>query len=861
MRWLWWTASGVIFLIALVSKDFWATLGILCGAEGIAYFLILTSRANGTSADQRAPRSTQQQDGHEPTLAELIGGTPQDRANVGIAPSTRPKAAPASIAATSKVPDVVGQREPATIRREPAAHAFRPSASEPSGSRHNSTFDNRSSATAIDTATARTGPTETLYSTPDSPNTTPPLYALPRAPTRFRKTCWIPPGGSVQIAGLNLSGGMIYVGTRMDAPNGRPDPCLIDSLLPVARVGDYRVCRMGYWSSYAEASAKERRAYLNWLGEGRSNPDCDIAYVFLFFYGLERRIILDSRDDASAKGDWPAIIGELRRLLEIYGEKSGSFKHYACELLSWIGLDGESGRLYQRPVPDLPRSYELPPYLRVALGQAAVDRAALPAPLALAWVKLSPEIYLRTAATRCREEFERLFVRRYQDAFGDGLVLRKNRTKLKFVYRAASAGLLNTIITMEFGDIPDVTAVTAPINALKEVANKCTDELGSYSRLLGRAPTLTGSFEALLLLPVTIWPEEAKAKLDALVERVRGEEGLMLRAQELLASLGGDRKAATRDRVRTLARLLEGVQIGMEPNVLGGAKLPGETDNVVLFVQPGIDANSGLGPEYQTAALTLQLGAALAQADGNFSDEETVQLRAKIDGWPRLTPVDRCRLHAYLQLLVAAPPTLVTLKRKFEPLDPAARETLAAFMVTLAHADGYVSPEEVKFLERLYKALGIEPKRVFSDVQAAGTGDGRHATTTHTTKQGFHLDTDRIAALQKDTARVSALLSEIFAEDEVHAREAAPALDAETTVATSSLLGLDEAHSALARLLLSRPQWARGELEDAASDLGLMLDGALEQVNEAAFDAFDTPICEGGDPIDVNTELLEKIAA
>src|SRR3546814_12035174 len=101
---------------------------------------------------------------------------------------------------------------------------------------------------------------------------------------------------------------------------------------------------MGYWPSYAEASPEERRAYLNWLSEGRSHPDCDIGYVFLFFYGLERRVIADSPNDPSARNDWPAIVVELRRLLAIYGEKSGSFNRYAGELLSWIELDGKSSQ-------------------------------------------------------------------------------------------------------------------------------------------------------------------------------------------------------------------------------------------------------------------------------------------------------------------------------------------------------------------------------------------------------------------------------------------------------------------------------------------------------------------------------------
>jgi hypothetical protein len=60
-------------------------------------------------------------------------------------------------------------------------------------------------------------------------------------------------------------------------------------------------------------------------------------------------------------------------------------------------------------------------------------------------------------------------------------------------------------------------------------------------------------------------------------------------------------------------------------------------------------------------------------------------------------------------------------------------------------------------------------------------------------------------------------------------------------------------------LLLSRPQWSRAELEDAASDLELMLDGALEQVNDASFEAYDLPLSEGEDPIDINAEVVEKI--
>jgi tellurite resistance protein len=688
----------------------------------------------------------------------------------------------------------------------------------------------------------------------------PSAHALPAAPAGFGDGRWIPPGESIEVAGVNLPGGMLYVGGRLKALNGDTDPCLISGQYNVARLGNYRARQMGYWPSYAEASPEERRAYLNWLSEGRSHPDCDIGYVFLFFYGLERRVIVDSRDDPAARNDWPTIVAELRRLLAIYGEKSGSFNRYAGGLLSWIELDGKSSQLYKQPVPDFPKTYDLPLYLRLALGQAAVDRAPLSSHLALAWLRLSPECHLRTAATRCPNEFQRLFAQRYHEVLGPGLMLPKNRTKLKFVYQAASSGLHGANVTMSFGDIPDVTALTAPIRKLMDIASRCTDELGSYSRLVGRDPGAAEVLEGLLLLPATLWPAATQAKLQALTAQMH-EGRLALPLKELLAALGGTDQAFNRDRARGLARALEGAEIGMEPHVLGGAKAPDEQDTIVLFAQPRMDSDVGSRTEYQTAALTLQLASTVAQADGDFDDREIAHLRAKIEGWVHLTLAERRRLHAHLQWLTASPVNLTALKKKLEPLPTAARETLAVFMATLTQADGFVSPDEVKWLEKVYKALSVEPKRVFSDIYTASS-DGTPVSPVQAGTQGFHLDAERIAALQKDTVRVSALLSKIFAEeaDSLHAPPA-PASEPELEDKANAPLSLDEDHSTLLRLLLSRPEWTRAELEDAAADLDLMLDGAMEQINEAAFEAFDEPLFEGEDPISVNTKLLEKTEA
>lgn len=806
-----WLFLGALALILSVPKEVWIGLGMLGLLGWIGYLVI---RFLVTQANTAKPPTPQVPERHEPTLAEII--------------AKRSTPAPARTPAIPAIP----------------AQSARPSPTD----------------VPPPLPQARSQAAEEFYAVPASAPTRPSSHPLPELPSGFGEGRWVPRGEHVRVSDVDLIGGMVYVGSRLKAPTGVVDPCLISGHLTVAKVGNYRQRQMGYWPSYAEASPNERRAYLSWLSEGRSHPDCDIGYVFLFFYGLERRVIVDV-DDPAAKADWPAITSELRRLLAIYGDKSNSFKRYAGELLSWTELGQASGQLYDQPIPDFPRSYELPPYVRLALGQASLARVPLPAHLALAWLRLSPETQLRTAATRCPDEFERLFVQRYHEVLGAGLVLPKNRTKLKFTYQAASSGMRGANISMTFGDTPDVTALTAPIQKLAEIANQCTDELGAYSRLVGKDRDAAGGIEGLLLLPASLWPAATQARLHSLTDQMReGRLSLPLRA--LLDTLGAGKGPINRERVRALARALEGAEIGFEPHVLAGARAPGETDTVVLFAQPMMDALVGSGAHYQTAALTLQLASAMAQADGDFNEREIAHLRTEIEAWSHLTPAERRRLQAHLQWLTGSPPSLASIKKKLEPLPVSAREALAASMVALAQSDGFVSPEEVKFLEKVYKALGVEPKRVFSDVHAIGAG-GTPVSTTQAEKQGFRLNTDRIAALQEDTARVSALLAKIFVEE-------AEAISTPAVVVTtepeqdpepSALLGLDESHAALLRLLLSRPEWTRAELEDAAADLDLMLDGALEQINEAAFDAFDEPLCEGDDPVSVNTGILEKIEA
>jgi uncharacterized tellurite resistance protein B-like protein len=687
-------------------------------------------------------------------------------------------------------------------------------------------------------------------------------FRVPRAPQGHGKGLWVPFEESITIRNTTIPGGMIYVGSSLEGDNGINDPCLIDPTKPVAQQGDYTERQMGYWPSYSDISSSARRAYLNWLSDGRRDPAADIGFVFIFFYGLERRAIVDALSDETAQADLPIIAAELRRLLAIYGGKSNSFYGYASEFLDWITLPSYPSQLYEQPLPELSKSFQLPLHLRLALGQAAMDGKPVPPNLALGWAKLERNITLRTPATRCPEEFDQLFLGKYSELFNQGIILPRNKTRLRLVYRPASAGFrAKDALIKVLDDIPDITVLSAPIKKIQEVVEAATKDLEPFSRLIAKNPASRNTYEGLLRLPASIWPEIPQKKLFQLKERV-GDGILTMKYKDALRALF-EETSAGRDIIVPLARILESICVGIEPNVLIGAKPPKLDDHIVLFAMPSSEVPTLSDAPFLVAELTLQLASAVAAADGDFSLGETDHLREQVSSWSHLTKGQKRRLLAHIELLSYAPASLTPLKKKIDRFDIGDREMIAESMARVAHVDGDVSPDAIGVLEKIYKVLGVSTSKVFSDLHSAASGSEAsklQVTGTAEQERRFSLNRERIAARQADTEKVQVLLAKIFSVSEEHEsdvlEDAPPPEPPPNEESTGLLLGLDSAHSTLIWRMLARHEWSREDLLQMAAELDLMLDGALEHINDAAFDSFEMPLIESDDPIVLNAEVL-----
>jgi hypothetical protein len=212
------------------------------------------------------------------------------------------------------------------------------------------------------------------------------------------------------------------------------------------------------------------------------------------------------------------------------------------------------------------------------------------------------------------------------------------------------------------------------------------------------------------------------------------------------------------------------------------------------------------------------------------------------------------------------------MKKRVSALDTAQREAIGNFVVHLAQFEGGLSPEEMKALAKVYRALELPEEKLYSQahavaaapstepvtMKAAGKKDKGYAVPAKPAPKDAEpaaLDAARIAKLKEESAQVSALLGNIFAGED----EAPLTTDAEETASQEpTLVGLDTEHSHFARILMTRDRWTRAELEDLAADRGLMLDGAMERVNEAFLDSGGEALLDGTDPVEVNPNALKE---
>ena len=710
-------------------------------------------------------------------------------------------------------------------------------------------------------------------STVDTPATTD--YRIPERIVESRKSQWIPKGVSIEIAGCLVTCGLLYVGNSLRTTTGDNDPCLINPSKEIALAADYQERLMGYWPSYSKISAEARRAYINWLAKGKKDPSADIGYVFLYFYGLERRIIVDYQLMPDNLTEVDDIVTELKDLLSIYGKRSNSFRAYVTGLLDWIAIRFTDDLMYKRLSDNQLLDEVRPQSISLALGQVARDKVGLPAIVALHWARKEVTGSWTTELANNPNEFTANFKRLYRDAYGDGLIIPCSKRELKLVYNPASSSLKIRSIDKQSIDTCGISDIEISKETRRQILDileqssidpKFIRESGTGEPIYPVGSTYTNA------LPNTELSNATLKGIDALIEQARtGPVGMSLESLVDKLYLTPTDK---RDDFKLISERLRKHSLFILPDILAGSATPGLIDNVVIYIAKPLTQSSQQSPKFRAANMALQLASAVAVSDGEFCDSEHKHLLESIRGWSHLGDNQTIHLEAYLYYLRIAPLKLNAvklnqIKKRIQLLDRKSIRSIARFIASVVPADGKVLPDEMQMLEKIYKLLDFDPSLIYSDlhqgaISAASSSSILDTEAKKSSADELELDTTKIARLQKETDRGFELLASIFSEKDDEEPTADPAelineMESSEGTDQSLVLGLDSGLNMFLCQLMERPSWPRSEVVALASELGLMTDGALESINEASYDKLDLPFAEGDDPVEINPDAVTRL--
>lgn len=664
---------------------------------------------------------------------------------------------------------------------------------------------------------------------------------------------WLGPGRNVMAHGYLIADALVYYSPRSSAV---PEASCIDLSLPVGRPVAEPRGALGYWPQYAKISPGQRANYLRWLAEGRKAPLEDIGYAFIYFYGLERRALVDGQDHE-------LILHEVVGLLSQYPQ-SASFDGYLGSFVEYLsarrGLKHLDDSWFQR---FLARSAS-----PVALAWLVVHDRPLPVDLALAAAKQDLRSPRSVVANRVPEHFRDLFGRKYQERFGGGMKLRTAARAHRLEYRPGSPTLLYStgLQARQPISIPSVLGIASQFKPLVQIWTDCIEELRPLSRQAAKGADLA-TREAYWALPPELRAETDhpdKPRWEQVVAAQTPSGAFALVPVSSLAQLQGieTRPRLTQKQSEELAATACEVGFGIAPDCRAVGRAYRWDEHVALFrmEEPAPPRDAA----FPCAACMMELGIALAAADETVEDAEVVHITDFLGNRFALSPDDALHLDGYRRVLLKQPPRMSSLgKRLQENLTADQREPIGRFLVGVAAASGSIHRKEITALRSAYRSLGLEPARLDELLdEMRGPEEPVEVQTGAPTPAGepipgraalrpeplVVLDMSRVHRLLVGTAEVQRVLvgAMTAAEDR---DEVEPMISvgrsANTTAVTvvpavppDLLAQLDERYYPVIAELLTRDEWQPQDLDSLARRYGFMRSGMLGVINDWAMEQF-----------------------
>jgi polyhydroxyalkanoate synthesis regulator phasin len=668
---------------------------------------------------------------------------------------------------------------------------------------------------------------------------------------------WVLPGEVVEIGKYKITAGFFYFGTLFLNQHGLSEPSLINADMPFPNKfkNSPHNSKAPDFLDYARLNPLQRREYLAWLSGGRSDPNANEWVVLLFICGLERRFIEDAERGIVSTEEKSEIRNEALRLLNIYGRRHNDAGQSIANFFKFTEFKLSDRKLYSFPAPAFPYGSSNEIYAIVTLNQIAKDDLVLDADIAFLWLTCSNALTKIIPLSLDYEDFKFLYKIRFDEKYKNKLKINLRKKELSITETYLPVSKLIDKQTLNIPDkLFDIDIDFKPF--VYDLAIKVCAEFIRYTSAINNNKDIS-SKRKRFIKPFVFWDNKDKDTVAGIIQKLTKnvdcssffDAGWLTQQFDLNLKFSDDT-------FKDIIAGFEANKIGVEPDILAN---PFDTNEKTCFYmhtlseQPPVERWNN---SYECALLCAQLlTCALNEVIPNAE-------RLYFPGIISIGKLDDyfCnRVSAAYIYMRAYPASFSDSVSKFKKYRKENKMVIIQYVSKTFDEymkNGFqISYESTQFLEKLYKEFKINKKELYSNIHSS------NQNSIHSSNQNKELvlDKKKINKLRKETEHVSKVLSNIFTDKEDAAVLEPKAKENNVKKHSKNIWGLDDAHSELLFLLITKEEWQKKDLIPIAKKLDLMLDGAIETINEKAFENFDEPLIEDDDSLLINKELVKMI--
>lgn len=590
---------------------------------------------------------------------------------------------------------------------------------------------------------------------------------------------WVGFGNSIAVQGHTIVNPLTYWSDGASSPQ---EASCIDRKLSIGKTGT-DTQTLPYYPQYSNLTPEQRGKYLSWLSRGRNDDLDEIGYAFIYFYGLERRGIIE-------KEDTEKLLEEARRLLIRY-PNSNSFNSYVNHFIAYI----VGSRLNEMEEPAISKYFP---------SLDNLDESSANVILAWYWKKNKPVSWelgyslsknsrnspKNNIARKNPELLKRLFKEKFLTHFPQGIPIDPDYNLFQLEYRPASPSLLGYVgYSRETKRIETVSLSIPPqgsdhFRTVSKIWVECLDELKPLTTKLEKSGGKV-TREVYSLIPrelkvgmihpdMELWQQYLSTKIPV--------NGLTIaKISELAGFLGiEERDSLTATQSKTISTTAEelGFVIVPDPTIAGTSY----KWNDAVAIIPISDNENPVSENFQRTALIFEMAHGIAASDDSVSPEEEDLLFQFVTERFTLKSSEINCLKGLQQVLAIQPPSLSRIgKRLSKHLNPEQKIALANFFGEIVLLDNKFVKEEQKAIKTVFKALEIDP--AVSDelikkflvgnipdepitVLKSGKTRKGEAIPPPVIKPEFSINREKLKQTMEDTRAVQDILASVFKQEE-----------------------------------------------------------------------------------------------